>query len=356
MFLLYQLQVAYSGKTDGALEYFEGYLGLKRPDEMNIPEFLLRCASSPEDLWYDTEGGGSPPKTMSSSTDLAKAFVNSPSFDLRELEDISSGEDGVDSAVDSDGIVPELKEFAQPTSRQIQLLFGRGLKLVKRDPASLMRLVTAIIFGLFIGTLFLLTLNDKKGTQTRAGYVLTLIFLCFLNSCMAPLDALFADRLTFYTHRRASFYGTTSYYISQVLCSWPVAISEAFLLCVLSFSMVGMEGNGGWGFFYFWMMFTLVAMAGTAVARCLAYSLPTTDMAQSLGPAALLLFILSACYSPQYNHLPSWLRWLAWLSPCAYCYEGVLVAETAWRDVGKVSGVVFAETIFGIPRVPFRRR
>ena len=132
-----------------------------------------------------------------------------------------------------------------------------------------------------------------------------------------------------------------------------VAISEAFLLSVLSFFLVGMENNSGWAFFYFWLLFTFVTMAGTAISRCLAYSLPSPDMAQSLGPAALLLFILSACYSPQYSQLPTWLRWLAWLSPCAYVYEGTLVSEIAFRDVGNVNGIVYSQKVLGIPRIPF---
>ena len=211
-------QVAYSGKTEDACKYFEDHLGLKRPESMNMPEYLLRCACSPIDLYGDTEDG-SVPKSISSSTDLAETFINSPYCNLQELE--NPDQETMESAYAADGDVPDLKDFAQPTSRQIQLLVGRGWKLVKRDPSSLMRLVSAVIFGLFIGTLFLKTPNDAVGTQVRSGYVLTLIFLCFLNSCMAPLDALFADRLTFYIHRRASFYRTFSYYISQVLCSWP---------------------------------------------------------------------------------------------------------------------------------------
>ena len=211
-------QVAYSGKTEHAVEYFEG-LGLERPDEMNIPEYLLRCACSPTDLYDSDVDGGSIPKAISSSTDLAETFVNSPFCNLQELD--SPDDEAMEDAFVADGNTLDLKDFAQPTSRQIQLLLGRGFKLVKRDPASLMRLVSAVIFGLFIGTLFLQTPNDADGTLVRSGYVLTLIFLCFLNSCMAPLDALFADRLTFYIHRRASFYRTVSYFISQVLCSWP---------------------------------------------------------------------------------------------------------------------------------------
>ena len=317
-------KVAYSGKTEDAEAHFESF-GLKRPDEMNIPEFLLRCASTPADL-YDVTESGDVPKALS---DLADAFISS-SAGKALINELESRVEKSETAFISDGSTPRLKDFAQPTSRQIKLLLGRGFTLMKRNPATLMRIVSAIIFGLFIGTLFLQTASDDDGTFVRSGYVLTLIFLSFLNSCMAPLDDLYHDRLTFYIHRKASFYRTVSYYICQVLCSWPIAAAEAFFLSVLSFFLVGMSNNGGWGFFYFWLL-----LSGTAVSRCLAYSLPTNDMAQSLGPAALLFFVLSCCYSPQYEQLPSWLRWLAWLSPCAYCYEGIIVAETEskWTDI-----------------------
>jgi hypothetical protein len=268
-------EVAYSGKTEGAEPHFEE-LGLKRPDEMNLPEFLLRCASTPADLYNGIEDGDLP-KALSSSSDLADAFITSSAGNalIQELEEKCEDTTELESAFASDRMTPQLKAFAQPTSRQIKLLLDRGFKLVRRNPAALMRVISAAVFGVFIGTLFLQTPSNEAGTQTRGGYVLTMIFLSFLNSCMAPLDDLYADRLTFYIHRKASFYRTTSYYISQVLCSWSVAACEAFLLCVLSFFAVGMSSNGGWGIFYFWMMFTFLSMSGTAISRCLAYSLPT---------------------------------------------------------------------------------
>lgn len=282
-------EVAYSGKTEDAESHFE-VLGLKRPDGMNLPEFLLRCASTPADLYDGTEIGGLP---LSSSSDLADAFITSPAGQAltRELEEKGEDRTETESAFASDGRTPQLKAFAQPTSRQIKLLLERGFTLVKRNPATLMRIISAIIFGVFIGTLFLHTPSDEAGTETRAGYVLTLIFLSFLNSCMAPLDDLYADRLTFYIHRRASFYRTVSYYISQVVCSWSVAMCEAFLLCVLSFFAVGM--SGGWAFVYFWLMFTLLCMSGTAVSRCLAYSLPTNgELTQHYSFVSLMLILI----------------------------------------------------------------
>ena len=170
-------KVAYSGKTEDAEAHFESF-GLKRPDEMNIPEFLLRCASTPADL-YDVTESGDVPKALSSSSDLADAFISS-SAGKALINELESRVEKSETAFISDGSTPRLKDFAQPTSRQIKLLLGRGFTLMKRNPATLMRIVSAIIFGLFIGTLFLQTASDEDGTFVRSGYVLTLIFLSLI--------------------------------------------------------------------------------------------------------------------------------------------------------------------------------
>lgn len=121
---------------------------------MNIPEFLLRCASSPADLWEN----GDVPETLSSPSGLANAFINSMSGQLlmhdiegqRSLGTYSSSADDnerevLDNAFSQNGSVPDLKEFAKPTLQQIQLLLGRGWKLVRRNPANLLRTVSAIV-------------------------------------------------------------------------------------------------------------------------------------------------------------------------------------------------------------------
>lgn len=133
----------------------------------------------------------------------------------------------------------------------------------------------------------------------------------------------------------------------------PVALAEAFFLCVLSFFAVGMNHVEAWQFFYFWLEFSLLTLNGLSISRVLAFSLPANDVAQTLGPAVLLLFILSTGNAPQYLQLPVWLRWLSWISPCAYAYEGVLINEVFGRDVGNQSGIVYAQEQLGIPRIPY---
>ena len=120
-------KVAYSGKTEDAVAHFES-LGLKRPDEMNIPEFLLRCASTPADLYDGTESGDVLPKALSSSSDLADAFISS-SAGQALIDELESRVEKSETAFVSDGSTPKLKDFAQPFSRQIKLLLGRGFTL-----------------------------------------------------------------------------------------------------------------------------------------------------------------------------------------------------------------------------------
>lgn len=139
-------KVAYSGKTEQAVAYFES-LGLMKPNKMAVPEFLLRCASSPEEFWDSDEAGGIP-SAVSSSLHLAKAFKESPSgLDLIAEIDRVESESKVGPYNDETAGASSLADFATPTHRQIGLLVGRGWKLVVRNPASVMRVVSAIIFG-----------------------------------------------------------------------------------------------------------------------------------------------------------------------------------------------------------------
>lgn len=149
------------------------------------------------------------------------------------------------------------------------------------------------------------------------------------------------------------FYRTVSYYIAQVALGAPVGQMETFLLSILSYFAVGMSNHDWWSFFYFWAMFALVTLNGSATSRILAYSLPTPDIASSLGSAASLFFVLGAGNSPQYGQLPSWLKWIGWISPCAYCYEGVMVNELLNRTVDSRSGSDFGQQALGIPRIPY---
>ena len=231
-------EMVYSGPRDAALARFES-MGLSKPADMDEPEFFLRCAFKPAEFLQNNG------ETSTTSTDLATRFAQSPAG--RKLsQDLDIAEST--QAKEKPTVV---QPFARSFCEQLSLLLGRGFKLVLRNPGSYIRLIFAIIFGLFVGTLFLNTPGDQAGTRTRAGYAFTMLMLLFLTGANGPMEAHYQDRGTFYCHRQLNFYKTSAYYVSDVLCSFPVAFFESTLLAVCSFFLVGMESNGGTGFLYF---------------------------------------------------------------------------------------------------------
>ena len=120
-----------------------------------------------------------------------------------------------------------------------------------------------------------------------------------------------------------------------------------------TFFLVGMASYGGSGFAYFWLISLLISFCGLSLSRVLSYALPSNDVAAALGPAVLLLFTMTAGFAPQYPSIPVWLRWISWLSPCAYAFEGIIINDLRGRSVEDVDGLEFAQEAFSLPRIPF---
>lgn len=114
-----------------------------------------------------------------------------------------------------------------------------------------------------------------------------------------------------------------------------------------------MASYGGSGFAYFWLISILISFCGLSLSRVLSYALPSNDVAAALGPAVLLLFTMTAGFAPQYPSIPVWLRWISWLSPCAYAFEGIIINDLRGRSVEDADGLDFAQEAFSLPRIPF---
>jgi ABC-type multidrug transport system ATPase subunit len=165
-------EVAYSGPTEAAVTHFQS-LGLSKPFEMNEADFLLQCASSPSQ--FGVSDNGEVPGPSLSSTNLATLFIDSKAGSdlMAEIERVEMHEANTRKhqvEIGDSKQEAKIPDFALPTHKQILLLVGRGAKLVARNPASLQRVISSIIFGAFIGTLFLNTGSDEQGTTIRAGY------------------------------------------------------------------------------------------------------------------------------------------------------------------------------------------
>jgi ABC-type multidrug transport system fused ATPase/permease subunit len=187
-------------------------------------------------------------------------------------------------------------------------------------------------------------------------------FLVLMLSAAITIPQTFRERVTLFKHRSAEFYSGRVAYVTQVLLDIPLSVLEAVLLSVLSYFWVGMR-EGGNHFMFFLGTLIGLEFVGQAFGRLLCAISRKQVHANSLSSVFILVFGTVASFMPGYDDIPPILRWLSWITPAAYAFEGIMINEFEGRNISAVvlpntDGSVDAGSIqgadwlnnFGLPR------
>ena len=253
-------------------------------------------------------------------------------------------------------------KYSSSTWYQFQTIGARRLKLIARNAVTYTRIGIAILFGLIIGSLFSQLNNDVIGSLSRSGYMFLHCFLVLMLSAAITIPQTFRDRVTLFKHRSAEFYSGRVAYVTQVLLDAPLSILEATILASISYYWVGMNSDANHFFFF---LGTLIGLefVGQAFGRLLCAVSRKQVYANSLSSVCLLIFGTVAAFMPSYNSIPGILKWLSWVTPASYAFEGLMINEFSGRQIngaviagddGNVElGTLTGETwmsAFGLPR------
>jgi hypothetical protein len=187
-------------------------------------------------------------------------------------------------------------------------------------------------------------------------------FLVLMLSAAITIPQTFRERITLFKHRSAEFYSGRVAYVTQVLLDIPLSVLEAVLLSVLSYFWVGMR-EGGNHFMFFLGTLIGLEFVGQAFGRLLCALSRKQVHANSLSSVFILVFGTVASFMPGYDDIPPILRWLSWITPASYAFEGIMINEFEGRNISAVvlpnmDGSVDAGNIqgadwinnFGLPR------
>jgi hypothetical protein len=187
-------------------------------------------------------------------------------------------------------------------------------------------------------------------------------FLVLMLSAAITIPQTFRERITLFKHRSAEFYSGRVAYVTQVLLDIPLSVLEAVLLSFLSYFWVDMR-EGGNHFVFFLGTLIGLEFVGQAFGRLLCAVSRKQVHANSLSSVFILVFGTVASFMPGYDDIPPILRWLSWITPAAYAFEGIMINEFEGRnisavvlpnadgsvDAGNIQGVDWINN-FGLPR------
>ncbi|KAF4316728.1 hypothetical protein JM18_008194 [Phytophthora kernoviae] len=303
--------IMYHGNRIDVVPYFER-MGFHCPPRRDVADFLLDLGTNKQSA-YTTGGIRSVPYQ---SAEFADRFRDSSIFEITLKR--------LDTPMKETLMIPDVKPFRQTYFEDLFTLLRRQMLLTGRDVTYLIgRAVMNIVMGLLYGSTF--WQMDDTNTQL----VLGLLFSCaiFLSLSQASqVPTFMAARSVFYKQRGANFFRSSTYVVSISIAQIPMAVLETVVFGAIAYWMGGYVDPAG-RFIVFLVTLFLCQMWFTSFFFFLSSASPNLTVAQPILMVSILFCLLFSGFLIAKDDIPSYLIWIYWLDPLAWCIRSLSVNQ-----------------------------
>lgn len=342
----------------GRPEEAEGILeaaGVPCPKDTAIAEYMLKVASSPEDIMAVLKAQEKIGVALTSSSAVTTPVVpgglvrpssaESPGADtnkqvsansesaMAEMEAASPSDQclvGLENNTSSGSFVGAV-EVQPPRSvgwaRQLSIMFWRTYVDIVRNPTLLkLHIFIGVVVGVIIGVIFHKFEPTSSGVQNRMGSTFfALAFLAFTS--LTTVDLLMNERDVVMREVRSGYYEPAAYLLSKLtLDGLLLRAIPAILLWIPFYYIAGFRTGSVYASLY---VFALVAFNCCVGALSMAITIGSNTAGQAAYVLNFtLLFMLAFTgFLVNVSTITPVLRWIHYLSPFFYVFESVTASE-----------------------------
>lgn len=359
--LIYEGRMVYYGPANQARQYFldMGYvpknrqttadflvsvtdpLGRHTRDEIKMEEGDIEGAKEKKKGVALDHESGSPARTLQPiphTADEFEAYYMDSEVRKWNLEDMAAYKrDFVDSKEVAAAFEESAKEeHARHTRRQspytislpmqVKIVLLRRVQIMKGNwTAQALQTMTFVLQAVIIGTTFLKIPDTTAAYFSRGGVLFFAVFLPALFT-MSEIPALFSQRRIIHRHQNAAMYHPMVEAIAMALVDVPFTFVTVVLFTIILYFVVRLQTSPGQYFTFFIFIFT-VSMSMKAFFRGLAAMFRKEAPAQAVAGVLLLALSLYTGYQIPKPSMIGALRWISYINPVRYAFEGIMVNE-----------------------------
>ncbi|KAJ4003081.1 hypothetical protein NW752_011743 [Fusarium irregulare] len=326
----------YYGPAAEAKQYFQD-IGFRYPPGANIADFLTSVtvyterkiipgfeASVPQTAEEFERRYKDSPMFKRMKESLASRSTDSLAAEVAQLQDATFAEKSrmvkALSRVSSPYVVSFLDQTWACTIRQFQILWGDRF-------SNVLQLISAIIMATVTGSLMYNLPHDSTSIFRKPGALFFPVSLWCLNK-MAETSASFMGRSILTRHKRLSFNRPSAYALACVVTDIPYVFVMFSVFNIIYYFMVGLQHDAG-KFFTNWFVYFVVVLCFTSLYRALgAWCRHFGFAAQITSWITMAMMVYTGYLIPETNMHP-WFRWIVYINPARYAFNGVMASEMA---------------------------
>ncbi|KAF8069197.1 pleiotropic drug resistance ABC transporter [Lyophyllum atratum] len=341
--LIYEGKLAYYGPADQARQYFID-MGYEPANRQTTPDFLVAVTDPNGRIPHP--GFGPMPRT---AEEFAEHFMRSPIAQLNREDMGQYKETFVGIPERATAYKKSVKAEHSKTARkkspytisipmQAKAVMKRRVQILAGNKtATLFNLFSFIFQGIIIGTVFAHLPVATSAYFSRGGVLFFALLFSALSS-MAEIPALYSQRPIVHRHQKAAMYHPFTEALALTVVDIPILFTNTIIFGILIYFIVGLQLSAS-QFFIFYLFLFSMSVVMKAWFRSIAAAFKSEATAQAFSGIMLLAMVIYTGYTIPRPSMIGALRWISYINPLQYGFEGVMVNEFHTLN-GKCSSLV----------------
>ncbi|CAI7636806.1 unnamed protein product [Penicillium glandicola] len=335
--VLYEGRQIYFGSAPNARRFFIK-MGFHCPDRQTTADFLTSLTNPSERLVRP----GFENYVPRTPDEFAARWKESPERKqlLAEIE-TSAAENSVGEtkfeqfsrsrAADKPRFTRAASPYTLSYPMQIRLCLWRGFLRLKADLAmTLATLLGNIFMSLIISSLFY-NMPDNTDSFYKRGCLIFFAIMISAFSSSLEIMIMWQQRPIVEKHRKYALYHPSAEAISAYIVELPSKIMLAVVFNVVIYFLPHLRRTPA-HFFIFFLFSVMTTLVMSNIFRFIGAI--SRSVAQAMPPASvfMLILVIYTGFTIPVRDMHPWFRWLNYVNPIAYAFEGLMINEFSGRS------------------------
>ncbi|TPX35846.1 hypothetical protein SeLEV6574_g08132 [Synchytrium endobioticum] len=315
-------KVMYAGPCDPIVEYF-AQRGFPCPKYTNPADYLFMAVLNNQDASESSTLEAASTPTESNKERITRLL------DLYEKSDEAATIKKMCDHPTTGGMQVESTKKPSGFGIQFPYLLGRASKNAIRNPLIIKsRIAQTVVLSLIVGCLFFNTGSTvgQASVQNRSGVMFFATANNVMASCIGILSIFGGEKSVFTREHGAGYYSLPAYFLSKTAVEVPYQILFPWIQATVVYFMVGLQ-NSAAKYFIHCAFAVLASVAGWALGILFACIFSSLPVALAAAPVILMPLMLFSGLFANLDTIPVWLRWIQYISPMKYGFEGMVKNE-----------------------------